>query len=147
MNFLLVYRTAPHTSSGVAPCVLFLKRDMRTRLHLLRPEVKDYVTTQQASQKAHHDQHSRARELCVGQRVLVRNYRPGENWIPGTVVDRRGPLSYTVRIADGQLLHRHIDQLKERKIAHRKMFRRTHQILTLMLMKVVRQRPIHLNPS
>ena len=115
MNFLLVYRTTAHTSTGVAPCVLFLKRDMRTRLHLLRPEVKDHVTAQQASQKAHHDQHSRARELCVGQRVLVRNYRPGENWIPGTVVDRRGPLSYTVRIADGQLLHRHIDQLKEMK--------------------------------
>ena len=31
------------------------------------------------------------------------------------MVDRRGPLSYTVWIADGQLLHRHIDQLKEMK--------------------------------
>ena len=115
MNFILVYRTTPHTSTGVAPCVLFLKQDMRTRLHLLQPEVKDHVTAQQASQKAYHDQHSRARDLSVEQRVLVQNYRPGENWVPGTVVDRRGPLSYTVRIADGQLLHRHTDQLKEMK--------------------------------
>ena len=67
------------------------------------------------TQKAHHDQHSRARDLCVGQRVLVRNYRPGEDWVPGTVVDRKGPHSYTVQVANGQLWHRHIDQLKEMK--------------------------------
>lgn len=30
MNFLLVYRTMPHTTTGIAPCVLFLNRDLRT---------------------------------------------------------------------------------------------------------------------
>ena len=113
MNFLLVYRITPHTSTGIAPCMLFFKRDMRIRFHLLRLDVKDHVLSQQATQKAHHDQHSRARELCVGQRVLVRSYRSGEDWVPGTVIERRGPLSYTVQVADGQLWHRHIDQLKE----------------------------------
>jgi len=63
MNFLLVYRTTPHTTTGVAPCVLFLKRELRTRLHLLQPDVKDHVMSQQATQKSHHDQHSRSREL------------------------------------------------------------------------------------
>ena len=113
MNFLLVHRTTPHTTTRVAPSVLFLNRELRTRLHLLHPNVKDRVVSQQATQKSQHDQHSRARELCVGQRVLVRNYRPGEDWIPGTVVDRRGPHSYTVQVASGLLWHRHIDQLKE----------------------------------
>ena len=75
----LVYWTTPHTSTGLAPCVLFLEKDKRTRFHLLRPDVKDHVSSQQATQKAHHDQHSKARELCVGQRVLVRNYRSGED--------------------------------------------------------------------
>ena len=31
------------------------------------------------------------------------------------MVERRGPLSYTVQVADGQQWHRHIDQLKEMK--------------------------------
>ena len=35
MNFLLVYWTTPHTSIGVTPCVLFLKRDMKTHLVVL----------------------------------------------------------------------------------------------------------------
>ena len=111
INLLLVNRTTPHTSTGIVLCMLFL--DMRTRFHLLRPHVKDHVLSQQAAQKAHHDQYNRARELCVGQRVLVQNYQSGEDWVPGTVTERRGPLSYTVQVADGQLWHRHIDQLKE----------------------------------
>ena len=43
VNFLLVYRFIPHTTTGVAPCVLFLKREVRARFHLLRPDVKDTV--------------------------------------------------------------------------------------------------------
>ena len=70
MNFLLVYRTTPHTTTGMAPCVLFRNRDLRTRFHLLRPDVSRHVTSQQATQKAYHDLHSRSRNLWVGQRVL-----------------------------------------------------------------------------
>ena len=114
MNFLLVYQMTPHTT-GVAPSVLFLRQDLRTRLHLLHPDVSEHVKSQQATQKAYHDQveHSRERDLWVGQRVLVRNYRPGEDWIPVTVVDRKGSRSCTVQVANGQLWHRHIEQLKE----------------------------------
>ena len=45
--------------------------------------------------------------------MLVRNYRPGEDWIPGTVIDRKGPHLYTVQVANGLLWRRHIDQPKE----------------------------------
>ena len=54
-------------------------------------------------------------EVCVGQRVLIRNYRPGEDWIPGAIIERRGPHSYMVKAANGQVWHRYIDQLKEVK--------------------------------
>ena len=79
----------------------------------MHPDVKNRVVSQQAAQKSQHDQHSRTRELYVGQRVLARNYRPGEDWIPGTVIERRGPHSYAVQVSNGQWWHRHIDQLKE----------------------------------
>ena len=33
-NFLLAYRTTPHVTTNVEPCMLFLKRPLRTRLTL-----------------------------------------------------------------------------------------------------------------
>ena len=41
--------------------------------------------------------------------------RPGEDWVPGSIIERRGPHSYIVKAANGQVWHRHIDQLKEMK--------------------------------
>ena len=47
----------------------------------------------------------------VGQRVLARNYREGPKWIPGTVVDQNGSLSFVVQVTDGTKWRRHSDQL------------------------------------
>ena len=56
-------------------------------------------------------------QLCVGQRVMIRNYQPDahEDWILNPIIERRGPHSYTVKAAYGQVWHQHIDQLKEMK--------------------------------
>lgn len=59
----------------------------------------------QAAQNSQHNQHSRARELCVGQRMLIRNYRLGEDWIPGATIERQGPHSCMVKAANGQVWH------------------------------------------
>ena len=65
-------------------------------------------------QKSSHDRRSRAREFIVGDRVLARNHRPGPDWIPGTIVDVLGPVTYVVEIEEGgQRWKRHIDQLKD----------------------------------
>ena len=37
-NFLLAYRTTPHVTTNVEPCMVFLKRPLRKRLTLLRPD-------------------------------------------------------------------------------------------------------------
>ena len=54
-------------------------------------------------------------QLCVGQRVIIRNCRPDahEDWIPNTVIERWGPHSNMVKAAYGQVWHQHIGQLKE----------------------------------
>jgi len=54
-NFLLTYRSCPHATTGVSPCSLFLHRQVRTRLDLLRPAPETFVAGKQAKQKATHD--------------------------------------------------------------------------------------------
>ena len=110
MSFLLSYRTTPHCTTGETPVSLFLLRSVRTRLDLMYPEVKDTVMKKQAEQKDYHDQHAHMRQFDIGQRVLARNYRPGDKWLTGTILDKLGPLSYRVQVGS-RLWRRHVDQL------------------------------------
>ena len=93
-SFLLTYRSTAHSTTNVPPCMLFLKQQIRTRLDLLRPDINSKVVRNQAGQKKSQDEHSRERTFFIGQRVMARNYRAGSVWMPGTVVERNGPLSY-----------------------------------------------------
>ena len=113
MSFLLTYQITPHTTTNVAPCTLFLKREVKTRFDLMRPDISGKVATKQAQQKFYHDKHTRTRELFIGQRVMIRNLCPGDKWIPGTIIERTGPLSYLVQVAGGQTWKRHIDHLRQ----------------------------------
>lgn len=47
-NFLLSYCTTPHAITGVAPCTLFLDRNIRTRFDLLKPNLRSSVAGKQA---------------------------------------------------------------------------------------------------
>ena len=101
-------RISPHATTSTPPCELFLKRTIRTRLDLIRPDLGSNISGKQSS---HHDIHSRRREFFLGQRVMARNYREGPRWIAGTIAEKRGPLTYLVQIREDILWKRYIDQL------------------------------------
>ena len=111
-NFLLTYRTTPHATTNEPPCVLFLGRNSRTRLDLLRPDRERTVTNKQAHQKNQHDLHSRYRVIAVGQRVFVRNLQSKLPWLPGRVIQTLGPVSVLIKLEDGRVWKRHIDHVK-----------------------------------
>ena len=111
-NYLLSYRSTPHATTGVAPSKLFLHRNLRTRLDLLRPDTERRVMEKQGLQKDHRDQHCRDRSWYVGESVMVRNLRPGLDWIRGVVVERLGPVTYLVDVGQNRIWKRHTDQLK-----------------------------------
>ena len=113
-NFLLSYRSTPHSTTNMAPCELFLGRMVRTRFDLIKPDVSEQVMRQQERQKAAHDSHARFRELHIGQKVMVRNMRPGPTWIPGEIVQKLGPVTYLVDVFSDKPWKCHVDQLKER---------------------------------
>ena len=108
-NFLLGYRSTPHSTTNRTPSQLFLNRELRTRLDLLKPNVSRDVAKGQASQKFHHDKSAKAREFQVGQAVWVRDVLK-KQWIKGKIAERIAPYSYKVQTEDGKLWRRHVDR-------------------------------------
>ena len=115
-DFLFSYRSTPHATTAITPSELFLKRQLRTQFDLLKPSTKGAVEARQAAQKANHDQHSRFCSFAIGTSVMVKDFRHSQQWIPGTIVQNLGPLTYQVDVGDGQLLKRHIDHLAQRQV-------------------------------
>ena len=71
----------------------------------------------QAQQKAQHDYHAKYQEFQIGQKVMVRSMhmRPGPAWIPREVIQKLGPVTYLVEVANERPWKCHVvNQLKER---------------------------------
>ena len=49
----------------------------------------------------------------MGNQVLATNLLNGDKWVPGVIVERKGPLSYIVQIRTGAQWRRHNDQLRD----------------------------------
>ncbi|XP_026065967.1 uncharacterized protein K02A2.6-like [Carassius auratus] len=108
-NFLFMYRNATHSTTGQTPAMMFLKRNLRSRLDLIKPDVRRDVENKQFV----HMNNRQTRNFQVGQEVLARDYRL-EKWQPGTITTRTGPLMYTVKVGDNTW-RRHADQLVDRQ--------------------------------
>ena len=54
-SYLLTYRTTAHATTGVSPCSLLMKRELRTRFSLLQPSQEKVVLDKQTQQKLSHD--------------------------------------------------------------------------------------------
>ena len=111
-NFLFAYRNTPHTTTGVTPASLFLKRLPRTQLSLLSPNLAETVENQQRQQKKYHDSPtSKLREFTNGDKVQVQVFsgKTGK-WENGTIEKRLGPVTYLVRV-QGKSKKTHVDHI------------------------------------
>ena len=111
-NFLLTYRSTPHATTNQSPASLFLQRQLRTRFSLITPSIERRVHSKQAEQKSQHDKHTKIRQFQMDQPVMVRSYRPGPKWIPGTIRKQLGPVTFLVEVAPNAIIKRHMDQLR-----------------------------------
>ena len=113
-NFLLSYRTTPHSTTGTPPCQLLVGRSLRTRWDLLRPDVGRTVQQHQSKQIEQNERRARLRSFDVGESVMVKNFSsPGPSWVQGTIAYKQGPLTYLVDVSDGRLWKRHVDHIKK----------------------------------
>ena len=101
-RFLMSYRNTPHSTTGVTPVELFLKRKVRTRLDLLRPNIAERVSQNQATAKQNSDKKARPRDFEVGEAVFVENLiKQGQpKWLPSTIVEKVGSVMYRVQVND-----------------------------------------------
>ena len=111
-SFLMSYCSTPHATTGVSSASLFLGRPIQTRFDLLRPNLGERVCVSQGKQKSHHDRKGTLREFAVGARVMVRDGRVAFCWVPGTILERRGPVSYVVELDSGVVGRKHVDHIR-----------------------------------
>ena len=114
-RWLLRQHITPHSTTSVTPSELMVGRVIRSRLDLLHPDMRNGVMKQQVTQKENHDAKVKTdRKMEVSDLVFARNYGVGAQWVAATVVGVDGPVSYAVRLDDGRIWRRHIDQLRRR---------------------------------
>ena len=98
------------------PATLMIGRDLRCRLSLLKPGLRDSVfknVTQQILSRSA----AAERSFDIGNRVMVRDYRPGHSrWQPARVLSKLGSKSYRVETDGGGVWKRHADQMTATRI-------------------------------
>lgn len=113
-RFLFRYRTTAHATTHETPAMLLFKRQLRTRLDLLKPSIECRVRHSQFVQSARRT--SVPRPFKQGDHVMARNFRRGKKWLPGIIICNSGPVSYRVRVSPAQgtsfVWRRHQDQLR-----------------------------------
>ena len=114
-RFLFHYRTTPHTTTGVSPAELLLKRKPRSHLDILKPNLSSRVQSNQLRQKFVHDQGAQIRGFSISDPVFIRNVpNSSPTWLPGVIIESRGELTFYIELQDGRMVRRHIDHIRHR---------------------------------
>lgn len=99
-RFLLKQHTTPHSLSGKTPAELMMGRKLRTALDKLHPDRQPATSS------------SVVKGFGVGDSVYARSFVAGPRWKLAEVIKVKGPVSYLVRMANGDVHHRHRNQLR-----------------------------------
>ncbi|XP_063222662.1 uncharacterized protein K02A2.6-like [Bacillus rossius redtenbacheri] len=113
--FLFAYRNTPHSLTKKTPEELFLQRQPRTRLSLLKPSFSHDMSARQEQVKRGLD-HKRGppRVFSQGDLVWIKTVRGEFNWVPRSVKEVVSAVTY--RVQEGShVRYVHADHLKLRE--------------------------------
>ena len=100
-NYLFAYRITPSCTTNKSPAELFLGRNIKSRLDLVKPSLEasrdNFLKT--------NDRHFK-----IGDKVLLRNYASSKKWLRGIIARKVGSLLYAIKVGE-KIYRRHIDQL------------------------------------
>uniref|UniRef100_A0A8C4NG03 Gypsy retrotransposon integrase-like protein 1 n=1 Tax=Eptatretus burgeri TaxID=7764 RepID=A0A8C4NG03_EPTBU len=103
---LLGYRSRPHTVTGVSPAKLLMKRELKTRLSLVHPDISEAVDNKRQGQKYDHDCMVALHDFAVNDPVYVLNHGLGVKWLPGVFTSKEGTRVFCVKLKDGHTLRK-----------------------------------------
>lgn len=86
----------------MSPSELLFSRHKRSQLDFIRASIQQRVLARQEGQKASHNQRAKDRTITPQSRVLIRNFAPGDTWLPGTVIQCLERQSSLVFLDDGR---------------------------------------------
>ena len=115
-KFLFRYRSTPHSTTNATPAELFLKRQLRTVLDLLRPTAADASEKSRKRYQSNFDRHTKDRFFNPDDKVLVRDFRGSKTevkWTPGTLIERFGSRIWSVTVG-AETWRRHENQIQYR---------------------------------
>ena len=125
MNYLICYRSTPHSVTGISPAEALFRRQLRTKLPELRnrnrldEEMRDRDRVLKMKGKEYSDKcrHVVNSDVNVGDEVLVPQQKHDKlsttySPVPCTVVGRNGN-SVTVRTPEGIDYKRNVTQVKQ----------------------------------
>ena len=110
-KFLLHYRVTPQATTTKSPSELLYRRQIRTKLDLIRPNLARKVKRQQSQMKQGADRSSSTRTFQRGDSVLVKNFSSGPTWLHGRIQNGSASI-YDVQLKDGRLVRRHVDHIR-----------------------------------
>lgn len=94
---------------------MLMNRKLRSRLNLVIPDVTMKVQEKQINQKNYHDMHTKERNFEIGDKVFVKNFRRGDPWLQGSILEKTEPLSYRVELNNDCIVRRHVDHIRKRE--------------------------------
>lgn len=105
-TMLLKYRKTVHPSTGKSPSMLMFNRQIRCRLDFMLPRIGNKASTSEIKGKV--------KSFEINDKVLARNYRDSNlKWVCGTIIQKMGKLHYMIKLNDGRIWKRHVDQLRK----------------------------------
>lgn len=110
-NILMQYRKTIHPSTGKSPSMMVFNRQMKSRLDLLIPGTE--IPREPPVNDANAEISKEIRSFEIHDKILARNYMSKNcRWKKGLVLKRFGKLHYQIKLNDGRIWKRHIDQLR-----------------------------------
>lgn len=96
----------PNATTKQSPAKLFLGRELRSSLDLMRPDLR--ITVQNNTWK---ELEFFEPEFKLGEKVVIRDYTAAnQKWIIGVVIAKDGNLHYTIKVGE-KLLRRYVQQM------------------------------------
>ncbi|XP_055689215.1 uncharacterized protein K02A2.6-like [Lutzomyia longipalpis] len=118
-GFLANYRVTPNDNApeGKSPAELMFGRKIRTIFDLLKYKAEEPIRRNEHMEEQYNKRHgTKARVFVKGEEVYAKKFAQGGkfSWVPGRIIERRGSVSYNVRLLNDIIIRSHTNQLKHR---------------------------------